>query len=228
MATIKYIKEDIHPIVYVHNFITDKYLDCIAENVISDIRLLRKGYDLKLLYKHEDFTYELTDVPVDLSKFKISITDKTKPSMSKLDLTSEGFVSYIKDINKDIVNKCNLYSDIRCNLPSSTERVKDVSGNVYSTDVDMLVFNNVIILKYTENQMYSKERDILKRNIVVYPEDSLLLTCVLLGTTYAHAPKDASKKSILHCKNKLEKVKEMLKDYPVFLEYVLYKYNNGF
>jgi hypothetical protein len=221
MGALQYIKQNISPLKYIANYVRGSYLNYISDYVKNTIQMLQSEYKVMIVSTLPDLTYSVNDVS-DFSMFNLP-NDVDSVDLSELNVFSDdSYISFIKHINNDIIHR-----RYNIKLPLTTI-IKDLNGIVYSTNLDMLVFNDVTIVKFDNGKWYHKCRNDIRNAIIANPYDSLVLTCVLLGTSYKHALKTTTKKSILKDTNKIGSVCNMLKDNPDLLATIMYKYENAF
>lgn len=231
-SVIAYVKQDINPIVYINNFFSKKYLKDIGDYVKSILIDLDNDYNVMLLHKAPGFIYIVQQLPIDFSIFDLyDHTTNEIPSIIDLDVfKNESYELMIKNINTFIIKKSRFYKSIKWELSSfAISRDLDPSAFVYTTDLEFLVFSCRDIFKKENGQWYTKNREDLKK-IFKCDEESLALTCVLVGTEHARAFKSTTKRSIINDRHKKDSVIKMLanRDKHDFLDFVLHSVAQGF
>jgi hypothetical protein len=209
MKTLEYMNKTMDKITYVHDYITDIYIDTITQSVSNVIKELSKKYFVNVIGINKNHGHH-----------KLSLK-----SLNPLDINS--YTYFLKEINKVILHTTFDVEKLTDIIPDESVlndpdlKIASMKGLALTTDLNILLYGKEEIVKYENGKWYCKYRENMK-SILQKPNDSLLYTCILLGCSYAHAKKIDKKKDILNNPHKFDSVCKMLESQSQiqFLEYI--------
>jgi hypothetical protein len=200
------MKQNTDSIDYVYNFLNGTYIDQIKKLVFDQLADL-KNYVV---------------VGASRNPNKDQYVENAKPPLDNLnpfDINSYG--EYIKLVNQ-YIKESRLVYEFQKDIPDiilpdestlydTAITVSCTAGLPYTLNLDVLLYGKPVIYSQDHGEWKCKNREELKS---ILPKsrknDSILYTCVLLGTSYARAEFSSKKKDILNDPNKFKSVCELL------------------
>lgn len=214
-VAMEYIRRKNEPVEYIHDFIKNKHERNISMEIVSKIEKLSSMYDIKIVLDKKDIH---KNSKVDFSSLHVFNLESYKLFCSEIN-------NYLKDVNLissiPIKNK-TIYVDENY-LDDTNIYLSTVSGTVYSTNLDILLFGKDSMYKYEDDVWYIKTRN----ELAEYMGNDMIHSAMILGCSHCEGIPKIKRAKVLNDPNKKELAKKMLVEQgkESFLNYAMEKMN---